>query len=154
MATQYVIPVGCDNFRKLVTATDQYGSKSLFVDKTKFIQAILADAAEVLLITRPRRFGKTINMSMLQHFLANEVDGKPTKDLFNGLLISDDQAAMAYQGKYPVIFISLKEVKADNFIDARARIAEVMRQLYIQFAYLKSKLDPSEEKIFQSIPFW
>jgi hypothetical protein len=151
MATQYVIPVGCDNFRKLVTATDQYGNKSLFVDKTKFIQAILADAAEVLLITRPRRFGKTINMSMLQHFFGAEVDGQPTKDLFNGLLISDDQAAMAYQGKYPVIFISLKEVKADNFIDARARIAEVMRQLYIQFAYLKSKLDPSEGKIFQSI---
>ena len=68
MTIQYVIPVGCDNFRKLVTTTDQYGSKSLFVDKTKFIQEILADAAEVLLITRPRRFGKTINMSMLQHF--------------------------------------------------------------------------------------
>ena len=71
MPIQYVIPVGCDNFRKLLTATDQYGSKSLFVDKTKFIQEILADAAEVLLITRPRRFGKTINLSMLELFLVN-----------------------------------------------------------------------------------
>jgi hypothetical protein len=151
METQYVIPVGTDNFKELITDADPDGKKNLFVDKTYFIKEILRDRAKVLLITRPRRFGKTVNLSMLQHFLAAEVDGQPTKYLFNGLLISQDQASMAYQGKYPVIFISLKEIKADNFVEARARIAELMRQLYIQFAYLKSKLDPSEEKIFQSI---
>jgi hypothetical protein len=151
MATQYVIPVGCDNFRKLITATDQYGSKSLFVDKTKFIQAILADAAEVLLITRPRRFGKTINMSMLQHFLANEVDGKPTKDLFDGLLISQDQAAMGCQGKYPVIFISLKSAKSNNFLQAKDKISEIMRDLYENFRYVENTLSIEQTEIYTRI---
>ena len=61
----------------------------------------MEDGAKIILITRPRRFGKTINMSMLQHFLAAEVGGLPTKDLFNDLLISKDPASMVYQGKYP-----------------------------------------------------
>jgi hypothetical protein len=151
MPIQYVIPVGCDNFRKLLTATDQYGSKSLFVDKTKFIQEILADAAEVLLITRPRRFGKTINLSMLELFLAAEVDGQATKDLFNGLLISQDQAAMAYQGKYPVIFISLKEVKAENFVAARSVFAEVVRVLYEKFRYVADILSIEQQEIYTRI---
>ena len=109
MPIQYVIPVGCDNFRKLITVKSKSGYKSLFVDKTIFISEILDDASEVILITRPRRFGKTLNMSMLQHFLAAEVGGLSTKDLFNDLLISQDQASMAYQGKFPVIFITFKE---------------------------------------------
>ena len=151
MKIQYVVPIGTDNFRTLITTADPDGKKNLFVDKTYFIREILRDRSEVLLITRPRRFGKTLNMSMLQHFLAAEVDGLPTKDLFNDLLIFQDKASMTYQGKHPVIFISLKSVKADNFNDAKARIAEVMRKLYIQFTYLISSLDKSEEKIYQSI---
>ena len=108
MTIQYVVPIGTDNFRKLVTLTSDDGKRSLFVDKTKFIKEVLNDGSEVVLITRPRRFGKTINMSMLQHFLSAEVDEQPTKDLFKGLLISQDQAAMAHQGKYLVIFVSFK----------------------------------------------
>ena len=92
MITQYVVPVGVGSFRDLVTLTSKSGKKSLFVDKTRFVQEILEDGAKIILITRPRRFGKTINMSMLQHFLAAEVGGLPTKDLFNDLLISKDPA--------------------------------------------------------------
>jgi hypothetical protein len=153
MATQYVIPVGCDNFRKLVTATDQYGSKSLFVDKTKFIQEILSDAAEVLLITRPRRFGKTLNMSMLQHFLGAEVDGLPTKDLFNDLLISQDQAAMAYQGKYPVIFITFKDTKGSSYAAIEAAIREQIKSVYNEFRYLLDKqlISKEDQIVYQQI---
>ena len=151
MAMQYVVSVGTDNFRKLVTATDQYGNKSLFVDKTKFIQEILADGAEVTLITRPRRFGKSLNMSMLQHFLSAEVDEQPTKDLFNNLLISQDQAAMAHQGKYPVICISLKEVQADNFVAAKMRIAEIVRKTYEKFRYVEKNLSVEQKEIYTRI---
>ncbi len=61
MTIPYVVPVGVDNFRKLVTVKSKSGHASLFVDKSMFISEILDDAAEVVLITRPRRFGKTIN---------------------------------------------------------------------------------------------
>jgi hypothetical protein len=151
MPIQYVVPVGTDHFRKLITLTSDDGKKSLFVDKTKFIKEILNDGSEVILITRPRRFGKTINMSMLQHFLAAEVDGQPTKDLFNGLLISQDQAAMSWQGKYPVIFISLKEVKAGNFIAARSVFAEVLRVLYEKFRYVADTLSIEQKEIYTRI---
>jgi hypothetical protein len=151
MAIQYVIPVGCDSFRELTTLTSTDCKKSLFVDKTRFIKEVLDEGAKIILITRPRRFGKTINMSMLQHFLAAEVDGQPTKDLFNGLLISQDQAAMSWQGKYPVIFISLKEVKAENFIAARSVFAEVLRVLYEKFRYVEDTLSIEQKEIYTRI---
>jgi hypothetical protein len=151
MTIQYVVPIGTDNFRTLITPADPDGKKNLFVDKTYFIKEILRDRSEVLLITRPRRFGKTINMSMLQHFLSAEVDDLPTKDLFNNLLISQDQAAMALQGKYPVIFISLKEVKAENFIAARSVFAEVVRVLYEKFRYVTNTLSIEQKEIYTRI---
>ena len=151
MTTQYVVPVGCDNFRELTTDADPDGKKNLFVDKTYFIKEILRDRAKVLLITRPRRFGKTINLSMLQHFLAREVDGLPTKDLFNHLLISQDASSMAYQGKYPVIFISFKEIKAENFLAARAVVAELIRELYEEFRYVAETLSVEQKEIYTRI---
>ena len=151
MVMQYIVPVGVDDFRELVTLVSADGKKSLFVDKTKFIQEILNDGGKIILITRPRRFGKTINMSMLQHFFAAEVMNLPTAGLFDNLFISQDKSAMAHQGKSPVIFITLKGVKADNFIEAKARIAEVMRQVYEQFSYLIPTLSAAEASIYQSI---
>ena len=153
MTTKYVIPVGTDNFRKLVTAKSSRGDRSLFVDKTKFIVEILDDGSEVILITRPRRFGKTINMSMLQHFLAAEVNGQATKDLFENLLISQDQAAMSCQGKYPVIFITFKDAKGSSY----AAIEELMRAqiccVYEEFKYLldSTKLMPHQKSMFATV---
>ena len=75
-----------------------------FVDKTGFIQELFARSGElVTLLTRPRRFGKTLNLSMLQHFLAESVRGEKTAPLFEGLKITQDPACMAHQGQYPVI---------------------------------------------------
>ena len=145
MRTQYVIPIGVGNFKELITDADPDGKKNLFVDKTYFIKEILRDRAKVLLITRPRRFGKTINMSMLQHFLSAEVDGLPTEDLFNGLLISNDQASMAYQGKYPVIFITFKDAKGDSYVAIEAAIRKQIKLVYKGFRYLLDKQLISKE---------
>ncbi|OGT67026.1 MAG: hypothetical protein A3J38_05500 [Gammaproteobacteria bacterium RIFCSPHIGHO2_12_FULL_45_9] len=108
-----------------------------FVDKTGFIQELLARSGElVTLLTRPRRFGKTLNLSMLQHFFAESVHGEPTRPLFNGLKITQDNACMAHQGKYPVIFISLKAVKTGSFEEARGSLAVLLQELYENYQYL------------------
>ncbi|HVW99828.1 MAG TPA: AAA family ATPase, partial [Candidatus Babeliaceae bacterium] len=153
MAAQYVVPIGIDNFRKLVTIADADGRSNLFVDKTNFIQEILRDRSEVILITRPRRFGKTINMSMLQHFLAAEVEGKPTKNLFDNLAIAKDQNAMACQGKYPVIFITFKDTNETDYPEAEAAIREQISATYEEFKYLldSTKLMSYQRNTFQRI---
>ncbi len=98
-----MLPVGYDNFQEVIS------HQLHFVDKTFFIKEILDDkATKVGVITRPRRFGKTLNLSMLHHFLADSVHGKETAKLFNGLKISQQPDYMQHQGKYPVISISLK----------------------------------------------
>jgi hypothetical protein len=153
MPIQYAVPVGTGNFKELITDADPDGKKNLFVDKTYFIQEVLRDRAKVLLITRPRRFGKTINMSMLQHFLAAKVDRQPTKDLFNNLLISQDPAAMAYQGKYPVIFVTFKDAKGNSYAATEAAIRAQICFIYEEFKHLldSTNLMPHQKNIFQQM---
>ena len=153
MTTGYVVPVGVGNFRDLVTATSKSSKKSLFVDKTAFISEILDDGSKIILITRPRRFGKTINLSMLRHFLSAEVDRQPTKDLFNDLLISKDQAAMEYQGKYPVIFITFKDAKGRSYYDIEAAMREQIKSVYEEFRCLlnSATLMSHQKNIFQQM---
>src|SRR5690348_4901705 len=103
------LPIGYDHFGKI-------RQKNLdFVDKSLFIQEMLDDkVTEVSVITRPRRFGKTFNLSMLHHFLAPEVNGESTQGLFEGLKIAElGEPYMQHHGKYPVIFISFKDIKYD-----------------------------------------
>lgn len=110
------IPIGIDDFSKLVDKTKNF----LFVDKTLMIKELLDSGAEVSLIVRPRRWGKTLNMSMLRYFLASEVNGSSTVGLFRDLQIQDVNNGYyinEYQGKYPVIFISFKDVKEKNYED-------------------------------------
>ena len=114
--------IGIDNFGKVI-------ERGLgFVDKSLFIKEILDDIeTEVALITRPRRFGKTLNLSMLHHFLASEVGGLDTKNLFKRLKIS--QAGEKYtqhQRKYPVIFITFKEIKENTFDAAYEKLSFLM----------------------------
>ena len=101
------LPVGYDNFKMVI-------DKRLdIVDKSLFIKEILDDnSIQAVVITRPRRFGKTLNLSMLHHFLAAEVNGQSTKGLFDGLKIATlGDEYMRHQGQYPVIFITFKDVK-------------------------------------------
>jgi len=117
------------------------------VDKTLFIKEILDNRGiEVSLITRPRRFGKTFNLSTLRHFLAAEVNGASTQKLFTGMNIAtvDDGAYMQHQGKYPVIFISFKDIKAGDFELAYSKLHNLIVATFDDYGYLKHSDSLSE----------
>lgn len=142
------LPIGYSNFRKLI---DQ---KLDFVDKSLLIEAILNDLAETILITRPRRFGKTLNMSMLQHFFAKEVDGVSTEELFNGLKIMQaGEAVLQHHRQYPVIFLTFKDIKESTYENAYAGFCSLIQEVYSEHAYLlsSSHLRPEDHAIYQSI---
>ena len=119
-------PVGEEDFRELID------NKFLFVDKTLLIKEFLDNNnIKVSLITRPRRFGKTLNLSMLHYFFAEKVLKKPTEGLFNGLKISKaGEHYMAHQGKYPVIFLTFKEMEAENYEELIDKTRELISNVY------------------------
>lgn len=132
-----LMPVGVDHFGELVRYRESKTQKSyLFVDKTLFIDKIMSDGAKIVVLTRPRRFGKTLNLSMLQHFLAKEVNGEPTQGLFDGLKISKIPSLMKEQGQYPVIFLCLKDIKVPSFELALAEFKNLIWKLFIEHRYL------------------
>ena len=148
-------PIGISDFRKLIESRDSEGRPYLFVDKSLLIKAILDDLAEVKLFTRPRRFGKTLNMSMLHHFLAETVNGKPTKALFQDLKISDHQKYLErHQGKYTVVYMTFKNVTREtHFETAYKTLCHEISKAYRNHQYLltSQKLDAYQKKVFESI---
>ncbi len=134
--TQHMFPIGVSDFARLIRHKNTDEQAYLFIDKTLMIKEFIDAGDEIALITRPRRFGKTLSLSMMQHFFAKEVNGIPTKGLFEGLAISKHPEVMALQGQFPVIFLTLKEVRGKNFEEAYARIKEVIVLLFNQFKYL------------------
>lgn len=148
------LPIGVSDFRKLMEYKSPIsGNGYLFVDKSLLIRELLDDLTEVIVITRPRRFGKTLNLSMLQHFFAAVVEGKSTAGLFKCLEISKHSDCMQLQGKHPVIFITLKDTKANNYKSAINKIYEQIRQLYEQHRYVieDNKISKEEKERFISI---
>ena len=128
MASTMKLPVGIDDFRKLRE------SHFYYVDKTRLIEQLLLNWSEVTLFTRPRRFGKTLNMSMLKSFFDIGTD----KALFDGLYISGNKELCdEYMGKYPVIFLSLKGVEGSSFDDARYMITELIGKEAERFRFLE-----------------
>ena len=137
------IPIGVDDFKKLIE------NNAYYIDKTKFIADILNDAAEVKLFTRPRRFGKTLNMSTLKYFF--DIQNKDeNRKLFNGLDIEKSQY-LSEQGKYPVIFISMKGIKAPNWEDYLFQIKTLIKELYNEFSFIREILNKSELDSFDKI---
>jgi hypothetical protein len=121
------LPIGIENFEK-IREEDFY-----YIDKTGLIAELLHNWGEVNLFTRPRRFGKTLNMSMLEHFFS--IDGD--KSIFNGLNISKETALCEeYMGKYPVVSISLKGIDAVNYEMAFRMGARVIRRVAAKVQYL------------------
>lgn len=119
MAEFIKLPVGIENFEKI--RRDGF----YYVDKTGLIEQLLNNWGEVNLFTRPRRFGKTLNMSMLKCFFEISTD----QSLFEGLYISKNKALCdAYMGKYPVISISLKGVNADSYENARSLLKRIVME--------------------------
>ena len=84
---KFMYPIGVSNFAKLIQGINPAGIRYKYVDKTLMIRDLLNDSAEIILFTRPRRFGKTLALSMLEHFFAAEVIGVSTKGLFDDLAI-------------------------------------------------------------------
>ena len=119
MDNKLMLPTGIEDFKEI--RTDGY----YYVDKTALIEQVLDKRSKVTLFTRPRRFGKTLNMSMLRYFFEIGVDST----LFDGLHISQNtELCEKYMGKYPVIAISLKGVDADSYTKAKAQIIKIINR--------------------------
>jgi len=143
------LPIGYSNF------ADVIHNQLDFVDKTLFIKEIFDNIeTKVSVITRPRRFGKTLNLSMMRYFLAKQVHGQSTENLFQGLKITEfgDQY-MRHQGQYPVIFITLKDLKENTYPLAYANLCFLLSQIYNDHEYLLSshKINNEEKQIFQAV---
>lgn len=141
----YAMPVGVDNFREMVSR-DYY-----FVDKTNFIKELLDNKNKVTLITRPRRFGKTLAMRMLQEFFDINAAGR---DTFKGLNISRaGEKYIQHRGKYPVIFFSLKDIATGNYQDALRDLCGKISDLYAEYGFLAESpaLNEREKEYFLSV---
>ena len=123
------VGIGIQNFEKV--RENQY----FYIDKTSFIKEWWESGDDVTLITRPRRFGKTLNMSMVEEFFS--VDYAERGDLFEGLSIWEEEKYRKMQGTYPVISLSFARVKETNYTDTRERICQIIRNLYVKFSFLK-----------------
>ena len=123
------VAIGIQNFDKLREGNYFY------IDKTPFIKEWWESGDDVTLLTRPRRFGKTLNMSMLEAFFS--VDYANRGDLFEGLSIWKDEKYRALQGTYPVIFLSFANIKESDFETTSYRICELLRLLYEKNAFLR-----------------
>ena len=140
---RYNIPIGVFEFEK-IRKNDYY-----YVDKTELIQALVkTEPAEITLFTRPRRFGKTLVMSMLASFFDIRRD---SRDLFEGLKIAEDQKLCElWMNQWPVIFLSLKDAGGESFEDAYGLLQSIISQLYVEHAYLEkcAEIDESYKEIF------
>ena len=135
------IPIAIEDFKKIIETNCYY------IDKTKFIEDILVDRAEVKLFCRPRRFGKTLNMSTLRYFFDIENKEKNRK-LFNGLYI-ESSPMIKEQGKYPVIFLSMKGITGNTWKDSFSEIKVKIKELFKDFTYLVESLDKYEKVDFE-----
>ena len=133
------LPLGIENFEKL-RSEDFY-----YIDKTDWIIELLRNWAEVTLFTRPRRFGKTLNMNMLKSFFSIHCK----KALFDGMKIMEEkELCEKYMGKFPVILISLKGIEAMNYEDAFHTAVQLLNRTASEFDYLeKSDILSEEDKV-------
>jgi hypothetical protein len=133
------VPTGIDNFKVLIE------NNYFYVDKTPFIAEVTKMPGKTLLFTRPRRFGKTLNMTMLRYFFDIR-SAEESRSLFQGLAI-EKMPAFEEQGKYPVIYLSFKDLKVDTWEACFQIIKSMLRELYVGFPELKSFL--SEEDLIE-----
>ena len=137
------LPIGVSNFKDIIEKNYYY------FDKTKFIENILEDGSQVKLFTRPRRFGKTLNMSMLKYFF--DVKNKDeNRRLFEGLNISKSEY-FDMQGNFPVISISFRNYDEENWENGFKAIKGIVKRLYSDYKFLIEKMDEIEIEEFNSV---
>ncbi|MCI8725602.1 MAG: AAA family ATPase [Hungatella sp.] len=122
------VGIGIQSFEKLIV------ENSFYIDKTDFIRQWWENRDDVTLITRPRRFGKTLNMNMLKRFLSIEYAGQG--EIFEGLSIWKEEKYQNLQGTWPVIFLSFADVKANTFAVAREKICMLIKEVYRKYDFL------------------
>ena len=137
------VPVGIEDFKELIQEGYYY------IDKTLLIDEMLMNKSKVTLFTRPRRFGKTLNMSMIKYFF-DVKDKEENKKLFENLKVSNSEY-MSEQGKYPVIFISLKDLKGDTWEECIESIKDIMHKIFNEYSFLREKLNVVEKRQFDKI---
>lgn len=137
------LPIGIDDFKTIIEE-DYY-----YADKTKMIESLLDDGAGVTLFTRPRRFGKTLNMSMLNYFF-NLKNKEENRKLFENLYISKSKY-MDQQGEYPVIYLSFKDIKALNWEKCYYLTRRLITYLYNEFEFLREKLNKKDLSDFDKV---
>ena len=136
------VGIGIQEFGKIIE------KNCFYVDKTSFIKEWWESEDDVTLITRPRRFGKTLNMSMLEHFFSIQYADRG--DLFEGLSIWEEEKYRKLQGTYPVISLSFANVKEKDFKTASYRIRQLLMKLYERNSFLRESdiLSKSEKEYF------
>ena len=137
------LPVGISDFKDVIENNYYY------FDKTKFIENILEDGSKVKLFTRPRRFGKTLNISMLKYFF-NVKNKYENKKLFENLEISKSEY-FKKQGNYPVISISFRNYDEENWDDGLKTIKGILKRVYSEYKFLTEKMDDIEIEEFNSV---
>ena len=135
------IPIGVEDFKRMIERDFYY------IDKTEWINDVLSD--EITLYTRPRRFGKTLNMSMLYYFFSNKEDGK----IFDGLNITQNKEAMKHMNQYPVVFISLKDMKRMSMDHQMSKFRAIISDIISQNNELltSDKLGEFEKKLMHKL---
>lgn len=137
------IPIGLSDFKELIEENYYY------FDKTKFIDEIIKDGAKVKLFTRPRRFGKTLNMSMLKYFFDIE-NKEENRKLFKDLYIEKTES-FKEQGQYPVVFLSLKDLKATTWEEMQKDIKSTVASLFLEYEDLYYELGEFDKPLFKKI---
>ena len=137
------IGLGIDDFRKIIKEDCYY------FDKTNWIEELLKDRTQIKLFTRPRRYGKTLNMSTLKYFF-DVKNAEENRKLFKDLYIEKSEY-FKEQGQYPVIFISLKDLKKNTWEECFFEIKELLRNLYNDFYHIRESLNESDLREFDKI---
>lgn len=139
------LPIGISDFKKLIDGGYAY------VDKTLLVQELIEKGNEVALIPRPRRFGKTLNLSMLRYFF--EKTEKDTSYLFRGLNIWRNETCQAMQGQFPVVFITFKDIKHSSWEKAFEHFRIVLAEEFERYRYLLDSgiLSPEEQEDYRTI---
>ena len=143
MGNKKIIPVGIDDFKEMIAGNYYY------IDKTLFIQDVLIKAGKVKLFTRPRRFGKTLNMSMLKYFFDIQ-NSEINRRLFDGLAITKTEY-MSEQGQYPVIYFSFKDLKKKTWEECFSELKYIVSNIFKEFRFVESKLTEEDKENFNKI---
>ena len=139
------LAIGLSDFKHLIEEDFYY------FDKTAFIEDVIKDGSQVKLFTRPRRFGKTLNMSMLKYFFDIE-NREENRKLFKNLYIEKTEA-FKEQGQYPVIFLSLKDLKASTWEEMERKIIVMLSDLFSEYEYLLDELKGTNYENFKEIAY-